>query len=102
MSRLDTLAPLLALVACLLVGPLAFVAAPAQPGKPALAIFAPWRDGHSILATAQVPQIAPVSALMGYLIAPRTPADLDALSQAGAWIILDATTIAKFCGTSDA
>jgi hypothetical protein len=86
-------------LAIVALGPaaLALGATPAQPGRPALVIAAPWTDVEAALAAAGGRAIGPVRPRIAALGVVDDPAALKRLA-GEVWWIVDGAALARLCG----
>lgn len=90
------------LLSSLFVPPaLAIVGTPTPEAGPRLVLFPPWRDGLELVQKAGGDLVGPVQAPMGLLAFAADGSDFNRrLRDAGAWAVIDGTSIARLCGVS--
>jgi len=91
----------LVMAVSIIVGPAAAVlGAPASGPGPWVIVVPPWEDVSALVERAQASLIGPAQAPFGHLVAASDPQAPQRLADAGAWAVLDATTIAQLCGVN--
>jgi hypothetical protein len=91
----------IALLMCCIGGPpvLALASAPGPAEGPRLVLHAPWADGVALVRRAGGDPVGPFHAPMGVLAFASDNAAFDRrLREAGAWAVVNGTSIAALCG----
>ena len=81
-------------------GPVLAVASQAaRPGQPVLVVSAPWgEDRAALIARAGGRPVGPADSWLAGQAVGTGPDFADNLRAGGAWLVLDATAIARLCG----
>ncbi|OCX61046.1 hypothetical protein BFP70_16465 [Thioclava sp. SK-1] len=89
---------ILVTLSSLIIAPLAHLSAtrPDTPGL-LLVVMPPWVDASSVAHAAKAQIVGPTRAPFGVQIVVETMSQIDALSNAGAWFILDAEKAKWIC-----
>lgn len=84
-----------------LSGPLAALSsAPFRPDRPALVVLPPWASAEDVVARAGGRIIGLARAPLAVLVTGQGPGLEDRLRAAGAWTVLDGSSLSLLCGAS--
>ncbi|TKD15509.1 hypothetical protein FBT96_16275 [Rhodobacter capsulatus] len=72
--------------------------AKASGAGPWVMVVPPWRSADLVAAQAGARLIGPTGAPLGHMVAATDPTAAQRLAEAGAWAVLDAASVARFCG----
>ncbi|MEM1076677.1 MAG: hypothetical protein AAF665_04250 [Pseudomonadota bacterium] len=85
----------------LLAGPmLALTAAAPVIGQVVLVVSPPWSDSSQIVLASDGALVGPVVGMFGALAVADDGTFFGRLKENGAWLVLDGTTLAEFCGVT--